>query len=299
MTIHELHDPKVWEEAWATDPSTFANRTKEAGIDPARTFDHKAAAFNEQVFSNEGVRRTKRILGWLEDQGVSFEGASVLDVGAASGGFSIPMAECGAEVTAVEPNGPLAELFQTNLTRLGPSAGSVRLVRGTFEEIDRDAAGWRNAFDLVFASMCPAVADWQSVENLIGCARRFCYISLSAGRQEHSLLEEVMSLVAGRGSDHTQSEMAYLLQLLYLKGYSFASLITKELKTTEPSAEEALDEVMELLRHRRLPADEKARSMVREYLSRAYPEGRVTIRQGGRFGKVLIQLQDLQMYSRR
>ncbi|MFM9281488.1 class I SAM-dependent methyltransferase [Paenibacillus jiagnxiensis] len=293
----DILDPRFWEEAWKNDPNSFANRTKKAGLDPARSFDHKAKEFNKQVFSEEGIRRTERIIGWLENQGVNFAGASVLDVGAASGGFSIPFAERGATVTAVEPNIPLSDLLLENAGRL--ESGSVNLVRDTFEAIDLEAAGWRNAFDIVFASMVPAAGDWQRVENLISCASRFCYISMAAGGTEHGLLDEIIPLITGRRREQGNSEMYYLLQLLYLKGYSYTSLVTRETKTVEMSIEEAIYEAMAMLRVHQQPNDQRARGIVTDYLHQAYPDNKVVFQQGGRFGKVLIQTRDQNMYSKR
>ncbi|MDP4098315.1 methyltransferase domain-containing protein [Paenibacillus sp. P96] len=292
----DIFDARIWEEAWRTDPTTFANRTKKAGVDPARSFDYKAKDFNEQVFSEEGVRRRERIIGWLEAQGVDFDGASVLDVGAASGGFSVPFAERGANVTAVEPNVPLGELLAENAKRV--EDGSITIVRETFEAIDLEAAGWRNAFDIVFASMCPAVRDWQSVEDLISCASRYCYISLIAGSSEHGLMDPIKQLITNRKVEHHHSEMGYLLQLLYLKGYSYTSLVTREMKTVEMSMEDAIQEVMTLLRQQLLPVDERSLSIVTDYLNRTYPDNKVVFQQGGRFGKVLIQTRDQNMYSK-
>ncbi|GJM70018.1 hypothetical protein HMSSN036_22340 [Paenibacillus macerans] len=61
-----------------------------------RTFDDKAKSFNEQAFSEEGRQRARRIMNWLEGQGVTFKDNSILDIGAASGGFTVPFAERGA-----------------------------------------------------------------------------------------------------------------------------------------------------------------------------------------------------------
>ncbi|MNC28840.1 Methyltransferase domain protein [compost metagenome] len=294
--MNDLFNADVWEKAWKEDPAAMGNRFKQSGMDMARAFDHKAKSFNEEVFSEGGRRRSERIIGWLEGQGVDFEGLSVLDVGAASGGFTVPFADRGAKVTAVEPNLPLSELFMENTARFGP--GQVELVRDLYENVDLDARGWKGAFDLVFVSMSPAVVDWESVESLLSCARQYCYISLSAGGREYSLLNEVLPLLNGQQLHAKSSDMAYLTHLLYLKGYSFESLITREMKSTELSSGEAIEETMHMLKHHNLPADEAARRTVTEYVHRTYPDGKVLIKQGGRFGKVLIRLQDLNMYSR-
>jgi SAM-dependent methyltransferase len=293
----ELFDSKVWEKAWKEDKESTSNRMKRAGIDPTRSFDHKAKVFDEEVFSEGGRRRSERIIGWMEDQGVDFAGLSVLDIGAASGGFSVPFAERGAKVTAVEPNQALAELFKANKTRVSVGKPEITLVHEAFEDIDIATRGWEKAFDLVFVSMCPVIDNWDSVEKLLGCAKQFCYISLMAGERQHSLLNEVRPLLTGKESHPDASDMAYLNHLLYLKGYSYQSIITREMKTAELSAEAAVGELIEQLKFGHLPEEHESRKLINEYVSRTYPDGKVTVSQGGRFGKVLIRLQDQQMYS--
>lgn len=48
---NELFNADVWEKAWKEDPAAMGNRFKKAGTDLAHSFDHKAKAFNEEVFS--------------------------------------------------------------------------------------------------------------------------------------------------------------------------------------------------------------------------------------------------------
>ncbi|WP_379131719.1 class I SAM-dependent methyltransferase [Paenibacillus sp. sgz500958] len=297
--INELFNEQVWEKAWKEDPLSMGNKMKRAGVDFTRSFDHKAKTFNEEVFSDAGRRRSERIIGWIEGQGVEFDGLSVLDVGAASGGFSVPFAERGARVTAVEPNLPLLELLKANTEALNREQVQVEIVPQAFEDIDVAGKGWEQAFDLVFVSMCPTIVDWDSVESVISCARQFCYISLPAGMGQHSLLNEVMPLLSEQRSSAGVSDMAYLLHLLYLKGYAYESIVTLETKTTELSPEAAIEEVMGQLKHHHTVADESARKIVTEYVQRTYGDGPVTVSQGGRFGKVLIRLKEQNMYSRK
>lgn len=292
--INEFFKETVWEEAWKEDQQTAVNKMKKAGMDKVHHFDLRAKSFNEQAFNEEGRKRTKRIMKWLEGQGVTFKDTSILDIGAASGGFTVPFAERGAEVTAVEPSLPLVELMKENIT--GITNGKVKIVAEPFEDIDIQAKGWGNAFDFVFVSMCPAIADWESVKRVLSCARQFCYISLSAGSREHSLLNEIWPLVSDQPLKNEHSEMAYLLHLLFLKGYTYESLVTREMKTREVSRETALNEVMDWLRMFGLPADDRNRKITAAYLERTYPNDKVEIRQGGRFGKVLIRLQNQNMY---
>lgn len=294
--MNDFFNAAIWEKAWNDDSNTAANKMREAGIDPSRSFDPKAKSFNEQSFNEEGKKRTQRIMNWLEGQGVRFKNVSILDIGAASGVFSVPFAERGARVTAVETSPPLIELLEENISKFGED--QVKIVPEKFEDIDVQARGWSQAFDLVFASMCPVIHNWDSVEKILHCARKFCYISMPASPAEHSLVNEIWPLVTGQPFHPKHMELGYLLHLLYLKGYAYESLITRETKTTEVPIAAALQEAMTWLRNHRLPVEEQNRNIIADYLEQTYPSGKVVIQEGGRFGKVLIRLQDQNMYMR-
>ncbi|MDO3412467.1 methyltransferase domain-containing protein [Saccharibacillus sp. CPCC 101409] len=288
-------EAESWEQAWQEHSEAAAAHRSRKGIDMTRSFDPKAQTFNEQSFSAEGRKRSARILNWLESRGVDFDGASVLDIGAASGVFSVPFAERGAQVTSVETSPPQAELLKANTAHF--TENPVQVVSQPFERIDLNAQSWNRAFDFVFASMCPVVDNWASVEKILSCARDFCYISLPINYSEHSLAEEVWPLLNGNSFiPKPMEDMGYLLHLLYLKGCSYETLVTRETKTVELSTDEALLELREWLRAHGLPDDKWDRGIVEDYLQQTYPSGTVTVNQGGRFGKVLIRLKEQNMY---
>lgn len=293
---NEFFSHEVWEQAWKERGDATLSRLKQAGISPANTFDHKAKTFNEQSFSEEGRRRSSRILNWVKGQGVSFHQSSVLDIGAASGVFTVPFAEQGAYVTAVESSLPLVKLLEENTRPF--TDNPVDIVPEPFENIDVQARGWIQAFDLVFASMCPVIYNWEDVEKIIQCAKQYCYISMPAGAAENSLANEIWPLISNKPHVSKSEEVAYLMHLLFLKGYSYESLVTRELKTTEVSIDVAMQEMISWFRGQGLAEDTQKLKVVADYLEQAYPTGKVTIHQGGRFAKVLISLQDEKMYTR-
>lgn len=293
--MNDFFNEALWEKAWKDHSDTIVNKMKEVGIVPSKAFDHKALSFNEQSFNEEGRKRSARILNWMEGQGVRFDNATVLDIGAASGVFTVPFAERGARVTAVESSLPLVELLRENTSKFAEN--KVKIVPEPFEDINVQASGWSRSFDLAFVSMCPIFLDWESVEKVLLCAKKFCYISMPVSFNENSLVNEIWPIITGKPFKTKPKEMGFLLHLLYLKGYSYESLITRETKMTEVSSEAALQEMMHLLPMHGLSADDRNRKLVADYLERTYPSGKVIVRQGGRFGKVLIRLQDQSMYT--
>lgn len=293
--MNDFFNEALWEKTWKDHGYTTVNKMKKAGIEPSKAFDYKAKTFNDQSFNEEGRIRTRRIMSWLDGQGVRFDNASVLDIGAASGVFTVPFAERGARVTAIESSLPLIELLQENIAKFADD--KVEIVPERFEDIDVLARGWSHAFDLVFVSMCPVILDWESVEKVLKCAQEFCYISMPAGSTDHSLMNEIWPFITGKPFKKNHMEFGYLLHLLYLKGYSYESLVSRETKTSELSSEAAMQEMMSMLRIHGHPADDHIRKTIADYLEKTYPSGKVTVQQSGRFGKVLIRLQDQKMYT--
>lgn len=294
--MNQLFDEALWEKEWKSRGDTMVNTMRKAGVDPAKAFDPKAKTFNEQSFNEEGRKRSARILNWIEGQGVQLKDAAVLDVGAASGVFTVPFLERGARVTAIESSLPQVELLKENTAAF--SKQMTKIIPEPFEDIDVQERGWTKAFDLVFASMCPIIVDWESVEKLLQSARKYCYISMPVSIPENSLIRELWPVLTGKPFKSKPLEMGYLLHLLYLKGYSYESLMTREEKVSEMTHEAALQEMLKRLSKLGLPGDERNQGLIADYLKKAYPAGKVTVKQGGRFGKVLIRLEDESMYDR-
>lgn len=89
--------------------------------------------------------------------------------------------------------------------------------------------------------------------------------------------------------------MGYIQQLLYLKGYSYTMIITREVNSFEVPVEEIIDKLPELLNTYELPSDEDSLSLAEKYIQDTYKDRTVTFSRGARFGKILIQLEQPNM----
>ncbi|PYE43236.1 class I SAM-dependent methyltransferase [Paenibacillus barcinonensis] len=287
-----LFDLGVWEEAWKTRPRSSRYQKKSAPFDTEEAFERWARNYHAQSFTDEGQQRAARIMGWIENQGVTFEGASVLDVGAASGIFTIPFAEKGATVTAVEPSALLISLMKETIP--AELQNNITIVSERFEEISIQDKGWDKQYDIVFASMCPAMSDWETIEQAINCARKYVYVSMMAGAKEHTLMDELRT-VLGMDSAYKAGDMAYLQQLLYLKGYSYTMIVTREINDLEIAVEELMEKLPEWLHTYEMPNDAAALSKAEKYIRDTYQAGVVPFSRGARFGKMLIHLEQTHM----
>ncbi|GEK34577.1 class I SAM-dependent methyltransferase [Kurthia sibirica] len=280
----QVFNQQYWETAWRDDPNTSLKRMKKAGLgsNQSEGFANWAKNFDNSSFNKEGVKRTERIIKWVENQINSFEGLSVLDIGAASGVFSIPFAKRGAIVSSLEPSPLLSSMLKVNANN---HSVDVNIMNQPFEELNSINS---ERFDLVFASMCPAITDWDAVKKALRLSKKYFYVSLMAGPKENQLIEELLSALNLKG-ENTSSDMYYLLQLLYLNNYTYQTLIERHQKTVNMTIDEVVNnlEIWFVDYNIELNNDQKDEAV--NYLTRTYGK-KIPVTTGGKFGKILVHL---------
>ncbi|MFD0693851.1 class I SAM-dependent methyltransferase [Paenibacillus sp. GCM10027628] len=279
MTTVNIKDCSAWDQAWQ-------QTQKLHGDQAISMWDTRAQSFAGNALGNAGKRRTEHVIGWLEQLGVSFEGATVLDIGSGPGAFTIPFALRSAQVTALEPSSSMIGLLQQHAQSHGVA---IEVIEALWEDINVDHEGWNQAFDLVFASMCPAISSWQYLEKALQCARKYCFLSTFAGKREHNLIRQLWPLLIGGEQPAMRLDIVYMLNLLYARQYQFDFRVFEEKREDTMAPEQALEYIMQLLPGFRIPIQADTKQKVQSYITATYPNT-VPIRTATRFGHILVSL---------
>ena len=101
-----------------------------------------------------------RMLRMIKDNGVDLHGKRILDVGCGSGMYTIRLAQEAQSVVAVD-------ISDEMLSILAQDAAAMQLANITCVRSDWDTFESSERFDVVFASMTPAVNDDQTREKLL------------------------------------------------------------------------------------------------------------------------------------
>jgi SAM-dependent methyltransferase len=146
---------------------------KETQLDAETMWDAKAEHYHISQ-KRQGMKDSYQIAEMLHKKKQLMEG-TVLDVGGGVGLYAIPFATYAKSVT-------ITDLSAKMLAYAKENADDAGLCNLEFVKLDWDQAnfknlGWEKQFDLVFASMCPAIRDGESIDKMIAASKNWCCIN--------------------------------------------------------------------------------------------------------------------------
>jgi SAM-dependent methyltransferase len=239
VNLFPLTNQQVWKNLWFNALKNDPEKNNEANH--YQKWDKRARVFAKRSTTPEAVSRNERILSMLKDTGALQAGSRVLDVGAGSGNWAIPMAEMGATVVALEPSGGMIEILKEKMAAKNIGPDQIRIIQQAWQDVDVKKEGWAGQFDLVFASMSPGVRDPETLEKLMQASRKFCYLSTFSGGGWRGCYNDLWLDVTGEKLESTSWDFIYPFTYVYALGYRPLT----DFNAWSHDREETIDEAVE------------------------------------------------------
>ena len=259
-----------WREYW--EQATQLRRKDKGPMHPA-FWNRMAGRLSGDDPDDREDRRLNATLDLIESTGLDLAGAEVLDIGAGTGSLAIPLARRGARVTAVDFSEKMLKQLKERAAREGVSI--ARTLQVSWDEIDLDTEGLRGQFDLVIASMTPAVRCPETFGLMQEAARGICYYRGWVNRKWDPAFYELYRLLFDEEFPMSSHGLSFPLIDLYLKGYRPTVKISQE----EWVAEETVDDTVERISgffSSTKDIDEAMKDRMREYLRARAKDGKYT-----------------------
>lgn len=235
--------PEFWDEAWQEFLKKNRPEEGKAGYEQAERWNKRAERFSRRVGGEQGRNRVEQVFEFLNFNGVLNDTLKILDIGSGPGIFALPFAEAGHGVVALDPADKMLEILKQ---KLAPDLSQrVTTVQGLWEELDVKTMGWERQFDLVFASMTPGVRDMATLQKMIACSRKWCYLSTFSGPRRYLLLEEIWPELCSKQFINHVNDVIFPFNILYALAYKPFLSITDISHSREDGADELIQDILE------------------------------------------------------
>jgi len=237
----------------------------------ASFWDRRAEKYSENISSDRRNGRLREALELIRDTGLRLEGAEVLDIGAGPGTFAIPLARMGARVTAVDISAEMLKRLEKNAAE--EKVSSIKTVHGSWKDLDLDALGFKGKFDLVIASMTPAINGPEAFDRMLEASKGVCYYSGWVGRKWDKAYYELYRMLFNEDYREASHGGLYLpFMYLYTMGYRPTLRIKQELWSSDETVDSMVDEVAGFFSSTK-KIDEETRGRIRAYFQERSKDG--------------------------
>lgn len=283
----KLREASYWAGIWDKAKLYGKQPGSEGPAHSVDLWEKRADRFKSNVVGDKGKKRTGNVIKWIENQGISLEGMTILDIGAGPGAFSCAFAEKNAVVTALEPTNGMSSAIRERIET--EKISDLEVVQMPWEAVDVEKMGWKKAFDMVFVSMCPGVHNAELFEKAMSCAKKYVYFSGWAGRRDSEAFGELWNELYGEEMPIWRSDIIYNLNWLYAQGYNLAFEVQQDVQPEESSVEDAVEELMSRLSFHGKDTT-GLQEKVAAFVSERSDAGVFTTNAISRRGKILVKL---------
>lgn len=189
LSIDALRRPEFWRQAWEEARRSSPHvRRRIRDEKEAIEFWNKFAPNYGQHTSGRGKERVEKVINLLEREQILTPETEVLDVGCGPGTYALPFAERVKSVTALDGAREMCRILEQKAREA--KLHNITVLHSMWEDVDLEKEGLLHRFDLVFASMTPAVCDCETLTKLNQASRKYCCLiswaggSFSRARQE-------------------------------------------------------------------------------------------------------------------
>ena len=278
---------KNWVDFWNSSKGFFDNKPDNEQAEFWNTqwgnTDHGIA---KNLKPGRKKKRMNEIFELLEETGFKVKGASILDIGSGPGATSVPFAEAGAKVTALDISSTALEQLKTYADKKGLN---INTVTSSWWTADIDKLKLKNKFDLVFVTSTPAVKDSKCLDRMLACSKGYCFYSFFI--QNHGfgpmIDEEVISKILKKtGPKNTAKKGSLFINTfmyLYLIGYRPNVKIKQNRRNVSMVWEEAAERsIRSIERFEKCTAAQKRK--IREHFKFTAVDGNYKARHSGYSG---------------
>ncbi|MTI66154.1 MAG: class I SAM-dependent methyltransferase [Firmicutes bacterium] len=195
-------DIKYYKEKW--------NEDIKRKVQKERFWDERADEFNERIKREERLDPVK----FLFQKGYIDKESKILDIGCGPGKYSLKFKEKCRKVIGIDISNKMISKAKENALK---NSKEIEFKKVFWEDVNLDKLDWVNEFDLVFASMCPGINSFKTLNKMINASKGSCFLSGFVERKD--LLWDSVRKMVNEDKKSRKDKIYYSFNILWQMGY--------------------------------------------------------------------------------
>ncbi len=247
------------------------SQKRRSGPQSALFWDKRAEGFSSNIRGDRREKRMSEVLGLIKGTGLELEGAEVLDIGCGPGTLAVPLAEMGSKVTALDISTEMLKRLDKRTAERGIT--SIKTILSPWSDIDINALGFRNRFDLVIASMTPGINGPETFDKMMQASRKVCYYSNFVSRKWDVSYYELYQMLFGEKYGDGGHGFHIPFMYLYSMGYRPVIKLSKNTWKSDETVEGMVDSVSGFFSSSK-DIDDEMKARMRKYFEERATDGK-------------------------
>ncbi len=194
------------------------NNSHNINLDKSEKFwDDRAEEFNNKAISGDKAKDFNDIISFISQDNKNLKFGEVLDIGCGPGKYAVEFSKIADKVTAIDISQNMINFGVENAKKL--EINNIEFLKNIWSEIDLAQLDWKNKFDLVFASMSPAISDYETIIKMNEASKNLCFMSGFVKRKDF-LRDKLGSVLLEEYDKNFQGNKIYsAFNILWQMGY--------------------------------------------------------------------------------
>lgn len=161
-------------------------------------------------------KRVEKVIVILEQEGLLRPDTEILDVGCGPGTYALPFARQVKAVTALDAARVACRILEQKVRK--EQLTNITVLERLWEDVDLAGEGLAGRFDLAFASLTPAVRDYETLIKLNQASRGYCCLVSRVGSCD-PVRQDLWRAILKQEQPKPDHNLVYIFNLLFTKGY--------------------------------------------------------------------------------
>ncbi len=212
-----------WQSVLENDPLTKRSIRSQEELENRREEKRKEEKRKKEKNKDSNQKKDKfkkereKTIEILKRDGVLKKGIDILDVGAGPATYAFPFSNIASKIYAIESSTEMSKTLEDTIKQKG--CQNIDVYHNSWESIDLEKNGWKNRFDLSFASMCQGVGKPEQFLKLINSSKQWCFYSALARTAFPEAIQDLWKIFFSEELSYNTFDIYLPFSLLYSMGY--------------------------------------------------------------------------------